>query len=118
MKRNGIVSLILKLAGMLIFLQVMTVAQEADRLIDKTSWRNEPIEVLGLKTRNRPIELGKKFAEDDDWLLGLTITVQNVSDKAIARIDIRLDFPRPGAAPPQKPRFTWPILFMAVSPLT
>lgn len=49
-----------------------------------------------MKTKDRDIELGKKFSEQDDWLKGLTITVQNVSEKAVARIEFRLSFPRPG----------------------
>jgi hypothetical protein len=70
-------------------------AQGVERMIDKVSWRNEPIQMVKLKTKNKSIALGRKFSEDDDWLRGLTVTVQNVSNKAIARIDIQLSFPRP-----------------------
>ncbi|HEV7682932.1 MAG TPA: hypothetical protein VGO68_12460 [Pyrinomonadaceae bacterium] len=99
MKRLGLLSVVLKLAVTVTFAQVMGFAQE--RMVDKVSWRNEPIKILKVKSKNKAIELGKEFADDDDWLTGLTVTVQNVSDKAIARIDIRLDFPRPrgGSSP-------------------
>ena len=96
MKRNRLAGQLLMLAGMFILLQVTGFAQEPERMIDKMSWRNEPIKVLKLKIKNKGVELGKKFAEYDDWLQGLTVTVKNVSDKAIARIEIQLAFPRPG----------------------
>lgn len=80
----------------IVVLPVLGFGQQQERLIDKESWRNEPIKILNLKTKDKSIELGTKFSEDDDWLYGLTVTVQNTSDKAIAQIDFRLIFPRPG----------------------
>lgn len=59
------------------------------------SWSNQPIKILKVETKGKPIELGKKFVEDDDWLKGLTVTVQNVSNKAIARIELGFAFMRP-----------------------
>ena len=94
MKRKSI--LLTKLIAAIIFQPVLGFAQHHERLIDKESWRNEPIKIIKLKTKDKPIELGKKFLENDDWLYALTVTVQNISDKAIARIDIQLAFPRPG----------------------
>lgn len=96
MKLNRLTGALLKLASLILLLQVSGFAQESERLIDKTSGRNEPIRILKLKTNGKVIELGKKFSEDDNWLLGLTATVKNVSDKAIAQIDLKLGFPRPG----------------------
>lgn len=89
-------SLHLTLSAALVLLPLIGFAQVSERMIEKTSSRNEPVKLLKIKTKNKEIELGKNFAMDDDWLLGLTVTVQNVSDKPIARIDLRLDFPRPG----------------------
>lgn len=96
MKRNSPGVVILSVASLTLLLPVFGFAQSPERMVDKMSWRNEPIKVLKLKNKNRSIALGKKFAEGDDWLNGLTVTVRNVSDKAIAHIDLRLDFPRPG----------------------
>jgi hypothetical protein len=87
---------LLKLICVILLLQLTGLAQDHERMIDKVSWRHEPIQVVSLKTRDKSIELGKKFSEDDDWLRGLTVTVQNTSNKAIARIEIMLIFPRPG----------------------
>jgi hypothetical protein len=86
----------LVLIGMIWYLPIMAFAQDKERLIDKESWRTEPIKVVKVKTKGKAIELGKKFGEEDDWLQGLTVTVQNLSDKAIARIELKLAFPRAG----------------------
>lgn len=96
MKRKR--ALVIKMMAAIIFLPLLAFAQQQERLIDKESWRNEPIKIIKLKTKDKAIELGKKFSETDDWLYGLTVTVQNVSQKAIARIEFRLTFPRPGGA--------------------
>lgn len=72
--------------------------QAQERAIDKLSWRTEPIKILALKTKGKSIELNKKFLEDDDWLSGFTVNVQNVSSKPISRIEIDLSFPRPESA--------------------
>ena len=91
------------LIGLIIFLPIIAFAQGQERSIDKLSWRTEPIKILKLKTKDKEVELGKKFLEEDDWLKGLTVTVQNISDKAIARIEIELAFPRPGGGTKEKP---------------
>jgi hypothetical protein len=93
-----IVSLIvILLIGTVMFLPILTglAQQEQERLIDKETWRNEPIKILKLKTRGKAIELGKKFSEGDDWLRGLTASVENISDKLVSRIELHLSFPRP-----------------------
>ena len=89
----------LKLITIIAFLSAFAFGQGQERLIDKMSWRTEPIKILKLETKGKQIELGKKFIEDDDWLKGLTITVKNVSDKAIARIELHLEFLRPEGTP-------------------
>jgi hypothetical protein len=69
------------------------------------------VKILKLKTKNKNIELGRKFLEEDDWLNGLTVTVQNISEKAIARIEIGLAFPPPKGSPPEKPHLLIPMGF-------
>ena len=82
-------------------LPVVVVPQGLQRLIDKTSWRSEPIRIQKLRTSAKEIELGKRFSGESDWLKGLTVTVQNVSSKAIARIELNLAFPRPAGTSSQ-----------------
>ena len=82
-------------------LPLVVVPQGLQRLIDKTSWRSEPITIQKLRTSAKEIELGKRFSGESDWLKGLTVTVQNVSSKAIARIELNLAFPRPAGTSSQ-----------------
>lgn len=86
-----------QLIGAMMFLSLPGVAQGQERTISKMSWpAKEPVKIVKLKTKGKVIELGKEFYEKDDWLKGLTVTVENVSDKPISRIVLDLSFPRPG----------------------
>ncbi len=82
-----------------IFLPVVVVAQVPQRVIEKASWRAEPIRIRQVKTNGTIVELGKKFSQDPDWLKEFTVSVQNVSNKAIARIEINLSFLRDETSP-------------------
>ena len=77
-----------------------TLGQVPLRLIDKITWRSEPIKIRNIQTAGGQIvQLGKRFSAEGEWLKGLTVTVENVSTKAIARIELNLAFPRaPGAS--------------------
>src|SRR5437764_11139845 len=68
------------LALMLVPVWVFSQAQQ--RLIEKVSWRTEPIKIVRVTNKRSQIELGKKFSQEDDWLNGLTVTVKNDSNKA------------------------------------
>ena len=103
MKTNQPARLLLILTGLIILLPVISFAQVSERKISKISWRTEPVKILKLKTKNKDVELGRKFLEEDDWLNGLAVTVQNISEKAIARIELGLAFPPPKGSPPEKP---------------
>lgn len=105
-------SVFLKLTGVIIFMQVIAFAQGQERIIDKMSWRTEPIKILKLKTKGKAIELGKKFSEEDDWLKGLTVIVENISTKAIARIELDLTFPRQdGSTSPETAIYIVPMIY-------
>jgi hypothetical protein len=96
----------LTLASMITLLVLLGFSQKQERTVDKLSWRTEPIKILALKTKGKTIELGKQFLEDDDWLSGFTVSVQNVSSKPISRIEIDLSFPQPeGIASEEKPTY-------------
>lgn len=82
------------LAVFITFLPAIVVGQAPLRLVDKTTWRSEPITIQKLRTAGKEIQLGKRFSAEGEWLKGLTVTVQNVSSKAIARIELILAFPR------------------------
>jgi hypothetical protein len=88
----------LKLCVAIMFLPVCLSAQPQERVIEKASWRNEPVQIVSLKTKGKAIKLGENFLEEDDWLDGLTVRIRNASDKPIARVEIELSFPRPAGA--------------------
>jgi hypothetical protein len=68
-------------------------------MLKKLSWKDEPVRIAKLKVRGRPVWFSQKFAEGDDWLNGLSITVKNVSDKPINFVELELVFPRPEGSP-------------------
>ena len=86
-------------------------AQQDERLLDKLSWKTEPIKIVRIKTKAKTVELGRKFYADDDWLTGMTITAQNISDKVIARIELTLAFPPPRGSSREKPTLVVPMIF-------
>lgn len=85
--------------------------QGPERVVDTLPWRNEPIKIVKLKTKGKAIGSGKKFAEEDDWLKGLTVTVENVSNKAISRIELGLSFPRPEGPSETIPTFSEKMIY-------
>lgn len=77
--------------------------KKEDRMITKYTWRNEPLEISGIKVKGKLTKLGLKSMEDDDWLKGLIVTVKNTSNKTIVYIELNLEFPsseRSDAEPP------------------
>jgi hypothetical protein len=54
-----------------------------------------PIEIVSIKLNGKEVQPGEKIEADDDWLLGLSFTLKNISDKPIAFIEIGLRFPQP-----------------------
>ena len=57
---------LLQVIAVLLFLPVLGLGQAHERTIKKVSWRTEPIKIVRLKTKGKPIEVGKKFIEDED----------------------------------------------------
>lgn len=86
--------------------------EQQERLIEKESWRNEPIKIVKLKTKGKDIELGKKFLEEDDWLRGLTANVRNITDKPISHIELHLSFLQPKGTDSEKaPEFVTSMIY-------
>ena len=96
----------LKLLGLLLFSPVLGFGQGQERTISKVSWRTELVKIVRLETKGKTIEPGMKFVEEDDWLKGLTVTVENVSNKLISRIELSLSFPRPEGPSETIPTYT------------
>lgn len=109
--RKSLGGLFLKLTGLVIFLPSVGFSQGQERIIEKLSWRTEPIKILRLETKGKAVELDKQFVEKDDWLKGLTVTVENTSNKAISRIVLDLSFPRPKGSSEELSTYTVKMIF-------
>ena len=93
-KSQSVVLLGIVWSGLMLF-PIIAMGQAPLRLIDKLSWRSEPIKIQKIRTAGvNVVELGKRFSAEDEWLKGLTVTVENVSTQAIARVELNLTFPR------------------------
>lgn len=108
-RHNRIVVLLTFLS--ILFLDGVAFSQQAERFIDKLSWRTEPIQIVKIKANGKSVELGRKFQAGEDWLNGLIITTQNVSEKAIVRVELTLAFPPPKGSSPPKPTVVVPMVF-------
>src|SRR5687767_3651193 len=68
--------------------------QGGEKLLTKSSYRDEPIRILKVRNKKRDLPVGGKFGDDDaDWLRGLTITVRNDSGKDITHLSFAVLFP-------------------------
>jgi hypothetical protein len=70
--------------------------QEPDRVVDQFTAPGEPVAIVGLKTKKKgEVKFRKRFAEDDDWIGGLTIVVKNNSGKTVSALAIDATYRRP-----------------------
>lgn len=54
-----------------------------------------PVEFVSVKLKGIDVHPGEKIKGNDDWLLGLSFTLKNMSDKPIAYLSVGLRFLRP-----------------------
>jgi hypothetical protein len=89
-------SRLLSLAAIGLLLTASVIAQQAqERTVKKVKALNEPVKITKFKLKGIPRGFGQNFTDDDDWLRGMTVNVQNTSNKPIVYLEISLDFPRP-----------------------
>jgi hypothetical protein len=72
----------------------ISAAQGQDRVVSKMWRKPAPLELKVIKTRKGEIKLDQKFVEEDDWIKGLSIVLENVSGKTITYVGVGLLFPR------------------------
>ncbi len=99
------------LAALIFAFQTTAFSQSQQRVVDKLSWQSEPVKIQKIKANGINVETGKRFRAEKDWLNGLTVSVQNISNKAIARIEINLNFPRPANAAPDASTYVVPMVY-------
>jgi hypothetical protein len=51
-----------------------------------------PVEITSIRLNGKNVVPGEKIKGDDDWLQGLSFTLQNVSDRPIAYVAVSLRF--------------------------
>lgn len=65
-----------------------------EKLLTKSSFPGEPIQIVKVKNKKRDIPVGKKFEEADaEWLRGFTITIRNDSGRDITHLSFAILFP-------------------------
>jgi hypothetical protein len=88
-------AMILVVVGVM-FYSPYFILQKRDRVVKKFSEGIEVVEISSVEVGGQPIEAGKRFSANDDWLKSLKIRGENISDKAIVNIVIALSFEQPG----------------------
>src|SRR5687767_9518115 len=73
--------------------------------------RQSPVEVVSVSVGGRAVEPGRPFAAGDDWLLGLTFTVKNVSDRPVSFVDISLRLPTAAGNKHSSTSFVGPVRY-------
>jgi hypothetical protein len=95
---------------------------EKDRLVEKKSnsaFRNEPVEITVIRTKQNNRRFGEKFKDDDEWIQGLTVTAKNVSLKNVLYINVHLSFERPeNSENASSPTFVHSLIFGSMNPPT
>lgn len=64
------------------------------RTVSKLSRPNEPVELIAIRVKGKPVAFEKAFAGKDDWLGGLTLVIKNTSAKAVDWVRVALKFPK------------------------
>lgn len=84
----------------------------SERLLKEGRNRNAVIEITRLTLKGSPVLFAKKFAGDDDWLSGLTVSVKNISPKPIIYLVINLNlFGKGDEEPTGKLPFIYPLRY-------
>ena len=68
-----------------LLLPALTLAQQSkQRVVTLKPYKDQPVEITATKVKGVHVMPKRKFAGDKDWLLGMTITLKNISDRPIA----------------------------------
>jgi hypothetical protein len=69
-------------------------SQDQPRLVRDVSRADSPLRIALVKTKKHVIEKSKAFDADDDWVQGLTLRVDNRSDKTVTYVGVHISFTR------------------------
>jgi len=69
---------------------------QRERVVDdKYSYSDCPIKIVKIKTKKHEVSLREAFSDDDDWLRGIAIEIENKSGKVVTHVGIAMRFDRP-----------------------
>jgi hypothetical protein len=94
-------------------------SRQSDVLVKRSSYPDEPVQIVRVKNKKGKIDLGKSFKDDPaEMLREFTITINNTSGKNVTHLEFRLFFPRPegGGVPPELPYTS--LMMYGVSPMS
>ena len=66
---------------------------KSGRTITKAIIPHEPVKIIEARVGGETIDIGSKFAGDEDWLNGIRFKVKNMSGKTIEYLEINLYIP-------------------------
>jgi hypothetical protein len=76
-------------------------SQKRDRVVVKKPWPLEPVKIVSVKVKDKDIETGRTFDEDDDWLKDFTVTIANNYNQTVTALTVAMVFRRePGDVRP------------------
>ncbi len=76
-------------------------SQKRDRVVVKKPWPLEPVKIVSVKVKDKDIETGRTFDEDDDWLTDFTVTIANHYNQTVTALTVAMVFRRePGDTRP------------------
>ena len=67
--------------------------QKKERMVKQSLYRNQPVEIVGVKIKGVSINPKQKFNEADDWLDDVAITLKNTISRPIAYVSILVTAP-------------------------
>ena len=77
----------------LLFCSMMVIAvPPRPRIIKKLSRPDEPVKIIAVKVKGKPVTFGKAFPGKNDWLGGLTFVIKNTSAKTVSWARVALIF--------------------------
>lgn len=70
-----------------------TAQAQKTRIIEKYTFKDEPIEIIGIESNQTQRKLDKEFVYSNEWLNDFSIEFKNTTKKPITFVEIAMDFP-------------------------
>ncbi len=67
---------------------VGSVAQDKERAVTIVTFKDQPVEIVAVKVKDKVVERDKKFGGDKDWLNGMVVTVKNSSAQPVVYVTV------------------------------